>query len=77
MKNPTDTVNVGGAYDPNNRAGGTFTVPRRGLYQVIVRTTVGSGVSIAVMRNNNETITTVDHQRESTEDQLDTKLKQS
>ena len=65
-KNPDYVINVGGAYDPGNRAGGTFTVPMdgRGLYQVTVRTKAGSGTSIAIMRNNNYTISTLDHARE-------------
>ena len=64
MKTPSHTVNVGAAYDPSNQAGGIFTAPRDGLYQVIVRTTVGSSVSIDIVKNNNETISSLSHGRQ-------------
>ena len=64
MRSPDATVNVPGAFDPNNRAGGTFTVPKYGLYQVTVRTGTGSGQNVYVSRNGNETLTELENDSE-------------
>ncbi|KAL8584919.1 hypothetical protein ACOMHN_043556 [Nucella lapillus] len=49
MKNPTDTVNVGGHY-----SGGVFTVPQDGLYKVLVRNLPAIVFFCRVYRNGNE-----------------------
>ncbi|KAK7113736.1 uncharacterized protein [Littorina saxatilis] len=59
MRSPANTVNVPGAFDADYRAGGTFTVPRQGLYQITIRTGVGSDISVVVNRNGNETLTSL------------------